>query len=252
MPITKLSLLGLCLLFATIAQAEAKPLIQIGVEVVEVDEQKTLKLGVDWMETLGLSEMNVPAVLKVGAVTRAALSATLNAMMQNEVANLLANPKLVTRDGSTANFHAGGELPYATAGSLGTVQVEFKPYGVTLKISPHLETNGQITLNLDAEVSGPDDQHTVTLSGNVVQGIRTRQISSQRTMDAGSTLTLAGLIQNDKVDTRKGVPGLMEIPILGKLFYVNTKTNERTSIVVFVTPIVLEGAHPDATPADHA
>jgi pilus assembly protein CpaC len=230
----------------------AKPLIQIGVEVVEVDEQKTLNLGVDWMEKLGLQELNVPAILKVGTVTRDALFADLDAMLDHGTANLLANPKLVTRDGSTANFHAGGELPYATSGSLGTVQVEFKPYGVTLKISPHLEINGEITLNLDAEVSGPDDQHTVILSGNTVQGIRTRQISSQLTLTPGNTLTLAGLIQNDKVDHKKGIPGLMEIPILGRLFYVNTKADERTSIVVFVTPMILEGDHADAPITEHA
>jgi len=232
----------------------AKPLIQIGVEVVEVDELKTLKLGMDWIEKLGLREMNVPAVFKVGTVTRDALSVELNAMMQHGTADLLANPKLVTRDGTTANFHAGGELPYATSGSLGTVQVEFKPYGVSLKINPHLETNGEITLNLDAEVSGPDDQHSVTLSGNTVQGIRTRQISSQLTLTPGSTLTLAGLIQNDKITTKKGIPGLMNIPVLGHLFSFTTKTNARTSIVVFVTPIILEGDHPDAPAAmpDHA
>jgi len=246
------SFLVLVLLSGLPPIALAKPLIQIGVEVVEVDEAKTLKLGVDWMETLGLREMNVPAVFKVGTITRDALFADIHAMMQHGTADLLANPKLVTRDGTTANFHAGGELPYATSGSLGTVQVEFKPYGVTLKISPHLETTGEITLNLDAEVSGPDDQHSVTLAGNTVQGIRSRQISSQLTLTQGSTLTLAGLIQNDRVTTKKGVPGLMDIPFLGRLFSVTTKANLRTSIVVFVTPMVLEGAHTDATPTDHA
>jgi pilus assembly protein CpaC len=248
----RLSFIGTCLLLTALAHAEAKPLIQIGVEVVEVDEQKTLKLGVDWMEQLGLRELTAPAVLKVGTLTRDTLFANLHAMLQHGTADLLANPKLVTRDGSTANFHAGGELPYATSGSLGTVQVEFKPYGVTLKISPHLEANGDITLNLDAEVSGPDDQHSVTLSGNIVQGIRTRQISSQLTLTPGSTLTLAGLIQNDKTNVRKGVPGLMDIPLLGRLFYLNTKSSLRTSVVVFVTPIILEGAHAEAVPVDHA
>lgn len=250
----KRTLIGFGLLLVTaFAHADAKPLIQIGVEVVEVNEQKTRKLGIDWMETLGLHEMNVPAVFKVGSITRDALNATVNAMLQHETADLLANPKLVTRDGSTANFHAGGELPYATSGSLGTVQVEFKPYGVTLKISPHLESGGEITLNLDAEVSGPDDQHTVTLSGNVVQGISTRQVSSQLTLTPGSTLTLAGLLQTNKRTIRKGIPGLMDIPVLGHLFAMTTHASERTSIIVFVTPIVLDNAAstpPSSAPED--
>ena len=217
-----------------------KPLIQIGVEVVEVDEQKTQKLGIDWQEKLGLQEIAAPAVFKVGGITRDTLFATLNAMLDHSTADLLANPKLVTRDGSTANFHAGGEFPYATSGGLGEVSVDFKPYGVSLKISPHLEPEGQITLNLEAEVSGPDNQYTVSLSGNTVPAIRTRQISSQLTLVPGSTLTLAGLIQDEKTHDRKGVPGLMDIPLLGRLFYVNTTGNHRTSIVVFVTPTLLD------------
>jgi len=225
---------------------QAKPLIQIGVEVVEVDESKTRKLGVQWMERIGVGEMSVPAVLEVGKLTRDALMTELHAMMENGTADLLANPKLVTRDESTATFHAGGELPYATAGSLGTVEVAFKPYGVNLKILPKLEPDGRIQLDLDAEVSGPDDQNSVTLSGNVVPGIRSRRVQSQLTLAPGSTLTIAGLIQNDRITKKRGVPGLMSIPLLGRLFYVNTQVNRRTSIVVFVTPMVLEGDRPDA------
>lgn len=229
-----------------IIPANAKPLIQIGVEVVEVDETKTKKLGVQWLEHLGISEMNVPAVLEVGRLTRQALFTELHAMMEQGTADLLANPKLVTRDESTATFHAGGEIPYATAGSLGTVEVAFKPYGVNLEILPHLEADGHIQLSLDAEVSGPDDQNSVTLSGNVVPGIRSRRVQTQLTLAPGSTLTIAGLIQNDRITKKRGVPGLMSIPLLGRLFYVNTQTNRRTSIVVFVTPTVLEGERPDA------
>src|ERR1700677_1607967 len=111
------------LVFVTLAfplsaiESRSKSLIHIGVEVVEVDENKTQKLGVDWMQTLGLQELAAPAVFKVGTITRATLFATLNAMMDHGTADMLANPKLVTRDGSTANFHAGGEFPYATSGS---------------------------------------------------------------------------------------------------------------------------------------
>jgi len=226
------------------AETPSKPLIQIGVEVVEVDEAKTQKLGVDWMEQIGLQEVLAPAVFKVGTIARDTLFASLHAMLDHGTADLLANPKLVTRDGSTANFHAGGEFPYATSGSLGTVEVEFKPYGVNLKISPHVEANGQITLNLDAEVSGPDDQYSVTLSGNIVPAMRSRQVNSQLTLTQGSTLTLAGLIQNDKTVHKKGIPGLMEIPLLGRLFYLNTVSRRRTSIVVFVTPVVLDAGTP--------
>lgn len=224
-----------------VAETASKPLIQIGVEVVEVDELKTQKLGIDWFNQFRVSEKEMPALLEVGSLTRNQMVVDLQAMLEEGAADLLANPKLVTRDGSTANFHAGGELPYAVAGTLGTATIEFKPYGINLKISPRLEPSGSIAMTIDAEVSGPDSQNSVSLAGNTVPGIRSRQVSSQLTLAPGSTLTLAGLIQNEKEWKRRGIPVLMHIPLLGYLFSHKTQINKRTSIVVFVTPVILEG-----------
>ncbi len=220
----------------------SESLIQIGVEVVEVDEKKTQELGIQWIDQFHIAEAATPAFFTLGTFSRSQIFADLRLLEQNGAADLLANPKLVARDGTTANFHAGGELPYATAGQLGTVTIEFKPYGVNLKITPHLESSGKIAMSIDAEVSSPDTQNSVTLSGNTVPGIRSRTVSSQLTLTPGSTLTLAGLIQNDKEWTRTGVPGLMHIPVLGYLFSHKSQTNRRTSIVVFVTPTLIEGS----------
>jgi pilus assembly protein CpaC len=226
--------------------ADASPLaardalIQIGVEVIEVDEQKVQKLGVDWLSTLKVEEMTIPALFKVGTLTRGKLFAELQALITEGAADLLANPKLVTRNGTTAVFRAGGELPYAVAGSLGTSSVEFKPYGIDLKINPQLRNDNQIAMSVHAAVSGPDDQNSVSLSGNTVPGIRSRQVSSELTLTPGSTLTMAGLIQSQKEWTRRGVPGLMYIPLIGRLFSHKTQVNKRTSIVVFITPVLLE------------
>jgi Flp pilus assembly secretin CpaC len=220
--------------------ASPPPLIQIGVEVVEVDELKTQKLGIRWMDTLHVFETEVPALLKIGTLSRNQVMVDLQALLEEGAADLLANPKLVTRDGTTATFHAGGELPYAAAGGLGTTTVEFKPYGVKLKINPRLDANHRIALSVDAEVSGPDEQNSVTLAGNTVPGIRSRQVSSELVMSPGNTLAMAGLIQNLKQSKTVGVPGLMHIPVLGALFRHKTQSSQRTSIVVFITPTLLE------------
>ncbi len=222
------------------AAQKPKPLIQIGVEVVEVDELKSLNLGVQWMSSLLVSEETVPSLFNVGTFTREAIFADLHFMEQNGAADLLANPKLVARDGTSASFHAGGEIPYATAASLGTVTVVFKPYGVDLKVTPHLNEQDQIELSIDAEVSGPDDQNAVTLSGNVVPGIRSRKATSELTLAPGSTLTMAGLLQNDKEWTRQGVPVLMHIPLLKYLFSHKVKSLRKTSVVIFVTPTLID------------
>ena len=239
-------LIPLCLLLQAgdvkAAEAGNKPLIQIGVEVVEVDEQMAQNLGIQWLGTLHVSESAVPSLLKVGTLTRDALFADLQFLEQHGAADLLANPKLVARDGTDASFHAGGELPYATTSSLGSVSVEFKAYGVDLKINPHLNEKGQIDMSVEAQVSGPDSQNGVTLSGNVVPAIRSRRVASEITVAPGGTLTMAGMIQNEKQWIRDGVPGLMHIPLLKYLFSHKVESLRKTSIVVFVTPIVLEGA----------
>lgn len=222
------------------AGQETKPLVQIGVEVVEVDEQKTRGLGIAWLDALHVEEASVPALFRVGSLARDKVFADLQLMLEEGAADLLANPKLVTQDGTTASFHAGGELPYAVSGSLGNASIEFKSYGVLLTISPRVEPSGVIAMMVEAEVSGPDNQHGVSLAGNIVPGIRSRKVTSQLTLAPGSTLTLAGLIQNEKEWKRKGIPGLMHIPLLGYLFSRKTEVLRKTSIVVFVTPILLE------------
>src|SRR5258708_36552656 len=92
-------------------EAKTAALIQIGVEVIEVDEQKTQKLGIQWLDSLLVSESQVPAVLQLGTLARDKITATLQSMLQEGAADHLANPKLVSRDGTTAIFHAGGEIP---------------------------------------------------------------------------------------------------------------------------------------------
>jgi type II secretory pathway component GspD/PulD (secretin) len=214
-------------------------LIQIGVEVVEVDETKTQKLGVEWINAILFAD--VPSGLNVGSFVRTPLAAAVQALIKEGAADLLANPKLVTRDGTTATFHAGGELPYATTtGSGNSVTIEFKPYGVAMKITPRLEEDNRIAIAFEAEVSGPDDQNGVTLSGNTVPGLRTRKVSSELLLTPGSSLTMAGLIQNQKQSTVTGVAGLMRIPFLGAFFRHKVLTNQRTSVVVFITPTILD------------
>ena len=243
----RLGLILSCCLWLSRAQAAPTPapapvpdkLIQIGVEVVEVDENKLQQLGIEWLNTLNITESAVPAVLTIGTLTRDKIFADLHAMLQEGAADLLANPKLITRDGTTATFHVGGEVPYMASAALGTTTVEFKPYGVHLQISPRLKPDGHIALSLEAEVSALDPQNGVSLSGNTVPAISSRQVRSQIDMTSGTTLTLASLIQNEKQWVRQGVPFLGRIPLLGYLFSSKTLIHKRTSIVVFVTPRVL-------------
>ncbi len=216
------------------------PLIQIGVEVVEIDEQKATNLGVQWLAKLHVEEKSVPSFFRVGTFDREKLFADIRFLEESGAADLLANPKLVARDGTSATFHAGGEIPYATSSAAQAVSVEFKPYGVELTISPKMISPDLIDLSVEAKVSSPDTQNGVSLSGNVVPGIRSRSASSQVSLAPNSTLTMAGLLLNDKEWRRVGVPGLMHIPLLKYLFSYRVQTHRKTSIVIFVTPTILD------------
>lgn len=241
---SRLGILGLLIgLGVNPAQAMLKDpsLIQIGVEVVEVNEDKAKTLGIEWFNTLHLQEVNVPALLKVGTVQRGQVFADIRLLLTEGAADLLANPKLVTRDGTTASFHAGGQIPYIVSSGLGSASVEFKTYGVELQISPKVEADGRIALKLEAQVSSPDEQRGVSLSGNQVPGLLTREVRSQLLLAEGMTVTLAGLIQNQLQSQVRRVPFLSKIPLLGLLFRHTITSHRRTSIVVFVTPVLLEG-----------
>ncbi len=217
------------------------PLIQISVEVVEVDEQKASHLGIEWLSQLRVEETSIPSFLGVGTWQRGKLYADLHFLEEAGAADLLANPKLVARDGASATFHAGGEIPYATSSSDKAVSVEFKPYGVALQVKPHVNEASLIELAVEAEVSSPDTQSGVSLSGNVVPGIRSRKASTQLTLAPDTTLTMAGLLQNDREWKREGVPVLMHIPLLKYFFSHKVKIMRKTSIVIFVTPRILDG-----------
>jgi pilus assembly protein CpaC len=131
-----------------------------------------------------------------------------------------------------------GEQTITTA-ALGTTNVEFKPYGVHLNIEPEVLKNGQIRMKLEAAVSSPDQTNGVSVSGNTVPALLERKVTSQVTVSSGTTMTLAGLVQTHKETAESGVPILRRIPFLGVLFRWKKAQFRRTTVIVFVTPRVI-------------
>ena len=220
--------------------AEISRPLEVQVEVNEVDNSKAESLGVDWMESLGFSETHPAGPVSVGSIQRVAgLRADIHFLVEEGAAQLLANPNLVTDSDTTATFHAGGEIPYITSSSLGTTHVEFKPYGVELDVHPTLLSDGRIHMRMRAGVSGPDPSSGVTLSGNSVPALLSREVTSDVTLDGGLSMTVAGLVQTQKTDLVRGVPFLRKIPLLGGLFRWHRTSFRRTTIIIFVTPRVI-------------
>jgi len=214
--------------------------IEVRVEVTEIDNVLASRLGVQWIDRISLQEKAARGLVALGALDHSPIKADVHFLIEEGAAELLANPTLVTDSGTAAYFHAGGEIPYITTGSLGATHVEFKPYGVKLNVRPRRLPDGRIRMDVEAGVSAPDNSNGVSLSGNTVPGLLQREVSSHVTMESGLTMTIAGLVQSQKENVVSGVPVLRKIPLLGGLFRWRRTNHRRTTIIIFVTPTVIQ------------
>lgn len=211
-------LAALSFLFFVSPLTAGNKLIQIAVEVVEVDVNKTVQYGIKWVDTIRGQENSIPGIFNIGEFSRLnQIYGDLKLLMDNGAADLLANPKLVTKDGTTAVFSVGGEIPYI-ASNRQTAHAEFKEYGVKLEIKPTVESDTDIGVDIKAEVSSPDESLSVLMEGYSIPAILKRTVESKLSIKAGTTITIAGLNQTRKETIKKGIPLLGDIPLLGPLF----------------------------------
>ncbi len=236
--------MGMCLVMGAVEMSSAAPIavppVEVHVEVTEVDNVQAARLGVEWINQISVQERSVHNIAAVGAWDRSPLKADIHFLIEEGAAELLANPTLITDSGTAAEFRAGGEIPYITSGSLGTTHVEFKPYGVLLNVRPRCLADGRIRMDMEAGVSAPDNAIGVNLSGNTVPGILNRDVSTHVTVEPGVTITIAGLVQSQQENVVSGVPILRKLPLLGALFRWRRTNHRRTSIIIFVTPSVVQ------------
>jgi pilus assembly protein CpaC len=165
------------------------------------------------------------------------LNARINMMEQDGDAVVLAQPQLTTRSGRQAEFHVGGEIPYAAVTQLGQSTVSFRNYGIEIKIKPWVDRLGQIQSDLSAELSEPD--HDINPRSGI-PGLRTRRAQTSFNVRAGETMVVAGLLQRRKGEAVARVPGLGSLPVVGGLFKSRRTVDSDSELVVFVTPTVLD------------
>ena len=188
----------------------------------------------------------VPALFPVGMAAgylgaSVLWSAQLNALLQTGHAIVLAQPQLLARSGSTAEFLAGGEVPYSTTDANGSTNTAFKPYGVSLRITPRIERNGIVRSHIEVEVSSVD--HALSVENG--PALKTRRASTEFNVRSGQTLVLAGFLSRDEAHNVDSVPGLGRLPVLGALFRSEKRQRNDTELAVFVTPVLVSADHPD-------
>lgn len=172
------------------------------------------------------------------------LGATIQALENDGVVQILSEPNLLAMDGKQASFLAGGEYPYpvvqgVTGGGAGAVTIQFQEFGVRLTFIPTITPRNTIHLQVAPEVSSLDFTNGVQISGFTVPALDVRRMDSEVEMAEGQSLAIGGLLDNRETQNLEKVPFLGDIPILGKLFQSMSKTKTSTELIVIVTPVIV-------------
>ena len=178
--------------------------------------------------------------------SRKAYGALIQALKTNTKSNLLSTPSIVTMDNEEAYIVVGQNVPFVTGsvstGSTGTVNpyttVERKDVGITLKVIPHIGDNGTVRLEVEQEVSA------VQANKGQAQDLVTskRAIKTAVLAEHGQTVVLGGLISDNTLLSRQGIPGLSSVPYLGRLFRADARSNEKRNLLVFIHPTIVGDA----------
>lgn len=171
-------------------------------------------------------------------VSKGNWTAALNFLETENLARTLAEPRLVTMSGQEASFLAGGEFPFQTRGQNGETSVEFKEFGVGLKFTPVVMSDGKISLRVAPAVS--DIVQLIETSTGPQPVFDTRQLESTVQLYDGQTLALAGLLKDSMVNVVTKIPGLGDIPVLGALFRSNSYQHQKTDLLISVTPHIVK------------
>ncbi len=171
----------------------------------------------------------------VGYATKS-FKGAINALQQNGYAYTLAEPSLVSLSGQTASFLAGGEFPYPISNRDGQVQIEYKEFGVRLRLTPTVLSENSIMLKVAPEVSDLDFSSGVQASGVSVPLLRVRRTDTSVQLAPGESFIISGLVSRSTFNNANRVPGLGDIPILGALFRSSKFEQEDKELLMIVTP----------------
>jgi pilus assembly protein CpaC len=239
--------------------------ILLHVKVMEVSRTKLRTLGFDWAQisggsfitqsvsrlleepgTLGNS-LGIGSTVRFGVVgDGGSFYGFLEALRENNLAKLMAEPTLTTLSGRPATFNVGGEIPIPIQQSLGVTTVQWREFGTRIDFVPIVLGNGVVRLEVRPEVTDIDPSLRDAVTGT--PGFRTRRADTAVEMKAGQTLAIAGLVSSREEASNRGVPILADVPWFGAPFRrVSNRTNE-IELLIFVTPEFCEAMDPSEVP----
>ena len=245
----------------------AQPIqVHLRVRITEIDRNVTQQLGINWSalgstgnfigglfngraainatsNLFNLAPSGAFSVLGGFHTSRYAIDGVLDALDQEGLITMLAEPNLTAMSGQTASFLAGGEFPIPVAqDTTGAITIEFKPYGVSLDFTPTVLANNRISLKVRPEVSEIDPTNSVTTGSVKVPALTVRRVETTVELASGQSFAIGGLLQSKTSDVLSQLPGLGRLPVLGKLFSSKDYLNNKSEVVVIVTPYIVQPA----------
>ncbi len=200
--------------------------------------------GPDGQPQVGNTQVSVSDLLNLFAF-RPDLNfgATLRLLHSKNLLEILAEPNLITVSGQEASFLAGGEFPFPVITSSGAggnaapvVTIQFRPFGVQLRFTPTVDASGLIHLRVRPEVSALDFSNALTIQGFLIPAISSRHAETSVDLREGESFAIAGLIDNRVTEVVNKLPGIGDIPILGRLFRSRSLNKTNTELLVVITP----------------
>lgn len=236
----------------------ADPEVMLEVEVLEVSRDRLSNLGIKWPDAATISTpTNAAGDLTVGdlrGLTRdqlliTPLSIGLNLKLQDTDANLLASPRIRARHREKARILIGDKVPVitntatplGTGGSVVTGSVQYLDVGIKLEVEPHVYFEGDVGIKLNLEVSNIV-REIAGPQGSLAYQIGTRTATTNLRLRDGETQILGGLISDQDRSTASKVPGIGQLPILGRLFSSDNGTHAKSEIVLSITPRIVRSA----------
>ncbi|QDT37262.1 Type II secretion system protein D precursor [Stratiformator vulcanicus] len=192
--------------------------------------------------------LSTPNAIFSVAQSTFAFTTFIEALKQESLLKILAEPNLVATNGRPAYLLQGGEFPILVPNGLGTVGVEFREFGVRLEAVPIVLGHNQVSIQLQAEVSDRDFNNAVDLNGITVPALTTRRANTEVKMGFGETLVIAGLINNGHTATTSKIPILGDLPYIGAVFSRKRYTEGETELIIMVTPELVAPMQPGQVP----
>jgi pilus assembly protein CpaC len=238
--------------------------ILLKVRFADVDRSKALNLGINFFgapkgypfsATTGnfgsaaISQLTPPMVTLSDSLNllffdpQINVGATLKDLASKSVLQILAEPNVLALNGHEASFIAGGEFPFPTlqggGSGVGQITIQFRQFGVQIRFLPTVTPRGTIRLHVRPEVSSLDYANALNVSGYTIPALSTRRVDTDIELKDGQTFAIAGLLDQRTTESLAKMPGLADIPVLGKLFTSKSVNRTNSELLVIITPEIV-------------